>query len=533
MQTSLTQLSPVSRYYVRKLLQQNLGVIQPSEGMTDTQNLTVGSLDVEQALDRLLGDGINTSEKVAELERLAYLHQGLSTQGNLYSDDVAELESKVFSLLGIKKQAPAPAKADLDQKPLIKVEQVVETEPPVIQDDTDALLDDPLLEVEAAPPEPAMIVTLESRLAVLNQLSQFGQKYLGGLLVVNYLQSARPSKPWMSQFQISRSGQVTYAGNQAFDVEQQQDVQEWMTRFIKDCNGVIRNFAQMVKQAEIQIDLPTPAALPPVQPAKTDIDAEDLRRAITQSELRVYYQPIVLLESLQIAGFEALVRWQHPQRGLIPPSQFIPLAESSGLVIDLDWWVLKKACVQVSQWQAQHQFLSGLSISANLSCQQFAQSDLIPQVDAILKATKLDPRCLKLEITEGAIAADAGAVNQTLEQLRAMQLQLSMDDFGTGYSSLGRLQDFPVDVLKIDRSFIQRLGINQGSTEIVRTIITLAHSFGMHVVAEGVETSQQLEVLRSLDCEYVQGYFCYQPLPSDQLENLFKTHPSIFISPAT
>jgi EAL domain-containing protein (putative c-di-GMP-specific phosphodiesterase class I) len=523
MQTSLTQLSPVSRYYVRKLLQQNLGVIQSSEGMANGQDLTAGSLDVELALDRLLGNGINTSEKVAELERLAYLHQGLSTQGNLYSNDVAELESKVFSLLGIKKQAPP----NPDPDPPIKVESVVEPEQPTIQDEP--LLTEALPEVPAQPP---VVITLESRLAVLNQLSQFGQKYLGGLLVVNYLQSARPSKPWMSQFQISRSGQITYAGDQAFDVEEQQDIQEWMTRFIKDCNGVIRNFAQMVKQANIQIDLPTPAALPPVQPVKTDLEAADLRRAITEGELRVYYQPIVLLESLQISGFEALVRWQHPQRGLIPPSQFIPLAESSGLVIDLDWWVLKQACTQVSQWQSQHYFLSGLSISANLSCQQFAQSDLIQQVDTILKATQIDPRCLKLEITEGAIAADAGAVNQTLEQLRAMQLQLSMDDFGTGYSSLGRLQDFPVDVLKIDRSFIQRLGINQGSTEIVRTIITLAHSFGMQVVAEGVETSQQLEVLRSLDCEYVQGYFCYQPLPADQLENLFKTHPSIFISEA-
>ncbi len=527
MQTSLTQLSPVSRYYVRKLLQQNLGVIQPSEGMVEVG--APGSLDVEQALDRLLGDGIDTSAKVAELERLAYLHQGLSTQGNLYSEDVAELESKVFSLLGIKKQAPVAPSSEVEQKPLIKVE--AEPEPAAIAETIDPSLTEALLDVEVAPPPPPpVVITLESRLAVLNQLSQFGQKYLGGLLVVNYLQSARPSKSWMSQFQISRSGQITYAGDQVFGVEQQQDVQEWMTRFIKDCNGVIRNFAQMVKQADIQIDLPTPTPPPPVQPGKTDIEADDLRRAIAQGELRVYYQPIVLLESLQIAGFEALVRWQHPQRGLLPPSQFIPLAESSGLVIDLDWWVLKKACTQVSQWQTQYQFLSNLSISANLSCQQFVQPDLIQQVEAILQQTQINPHSLKLEITEGAIAADAGEVNQTLEQLRAMELQLSMDDFGTGYSSLGRLQDFPVDVLKIDRSFIQRLGINQGSTEIVRTIISLAHSFGMQVVAEGVETSQQLEVLRSLDCEYVQGYFCYQPLPTDQLENLFKTHPSIFIA---
>ncbi|MBW4553713.1 MAG: EAL domain-containing protein [Aphanocapsa sp. GSE-SYN-MK-11-07L] len=503
-------------------------MIQSSQGVVDAG--VPGSLDVEQALDRLLGDGIDTSAKVAELERLAYLHQGLSTQGNLYSDDVAELESKVFSLLGIKKQAPVVPKTEVEQKPLIKVEAGVEPEPVAIAETPDPLLTEPLLEVEVAPPPPPVVITLESRLAVLNQLSQFGQKYLGGLLVVNYLQSARPSRPWMSQFQISRSGQITHAGEQVFGVEQQQDVQEWMTRFIKDCNGVIRNFAQMVKQADIQIDLPTPTVPPPVQPAKTDIDAEDLRRAIAQAELRVYYQPIVLLESLQIAGFEALVRWQHPQRGLLPPSQFIPLAESSGLVIDLDWWVLKKACTQVSQWQTQYSFLANLSISANLSCQQFVQPDLIQQVEAVLRETQINPHSLKLEITEGAIAADAGAVNQTLDQLRAMELQLSMDDFGTGYSSLGRLQDFPVDVLKIDRSFIQRLGINQGSTEIVRTIITLAHSFGMQVVAEGVETSQQLEVLRSLDCEYVQGYFCYQPLPTDQLENLFKTHPSIFIS---
>jgi len=238
-----------------------------------------------------------------------------------------------------------------------------------------------------------------------------------------------------------------------------------------------------------------------------------------RSEFMLHYQPIVSLTTNQIIGFEALVRWQHPELGLISPGEFIPLAEETGLIIPLGLWVLRKACFQLRQWQNEWPNNYPLKMSVNLSVKQFAQADLIAQIDKILLETQLDGGNLKLEITESALIENNGSVTEKMSQLRARNIELCIDDFGTGYSSLSYLHRFPMNTLKIDRSFVNRMGvanlINEGSiqpTEIVRSIITLSHNLGIDVVAEGVETSEQVVQLQALRCEYGQGYLFSKPL---------------------
>jgi diguanylate cyclase (GGDEF)-like protein/PAS domain S-box-containing protein len=237
----------------------------------------------------------------------------------------------------------------------------------------------------------------------------------------------------------------------------------------------------------------------------------DLRWAIERQELRVHYQPIVSLKTGQLAGFEALVRWQHPDRGLISPAEFIPIAEETGLIVPIGEWVLHTACQQTYQWQVQFPTVP-LSISVNLSSKQLSQPHLVQQVDQILQQTGLAPKQLKLEITESSIMQDAVSAAKVLTQLKARNVQISIDDFGTGYSSLSRLHEFPIDTLKIDRSFISLISRSGEKTELVQAIIILAHSLGMDVVAEGVETTEQLARLRQLQCEYGQGYLFSKPL---------------------
>jgi diguanylate cyclase (GGDEF)-like protein len=232
----------------------------------------------------------------------------------------------------------------------------------------------------------------------------------------------------------------------------------------------------------------------------------DLRRALERQELVVYYQPIISVETRRIAGFEALVRWQHPERGFVSPADFIPIAEETGLIIELGRWVLEESCRRMRAWQLVHPQEKPLSISVNLSGKQFTQSNLIEQVKQILRETELDPRSLKLEITESVVMENAEIASSMLLQLRALGVQLSIDDFGTGYSSLSYLHRFPVNTLKIDRSFISRLGAGDENTEIVRTIMTLANNLGMDVVAEGVETEDQLMHLKQIRCQYAQGF---------------------------
>ena len=240
----------------------------------------------------------------------------------------------------------------------------------------------------------------------------------------------------------------------------------------------------------------------------------DLRRAIENQEFEIYYQPIVALDTCRITGFEALIRWHHPERGFVSPAEFIPLAEETGLITEIGSWVLREACRQTQQWSLDDSALAMLTISINLSSRQFMQPNLIKQIQHILDDTRLDPHRLKLEITESAVMENAEVAASMLGQLRNLGIQMSIDDFGTGYSSLSYLHRFPIDTLKIDRSFVNRMCEGDENAEIVRTIVTLATNLGMNVVAEGVETAEQHARLKELDCEYGQGYLFSRPVPA-------------------
>jgi diguanylate cyclase (GGDEF)-like protein len=238
----------------------------------------------------------------------------------------------------------------------------------------------------------------------------------------------------------------------------------------------------------------------------------DLRRAAERQELLVHYQPIVSLETNRLAGFEALARWRHPRRGFVSPADFISIAEETGLIVELGQWVLRESCCQMRAWQLENPRHKTLTISVNLSGKQFTQPNLIEQIRETLEETGLDPRCLKLEITESVVMENAEIAKSMLMQLRALGVKLSIDDFGTGYSSLSYLHRFPVNTLKIDRSFISSMSVGDENMEIVRTILTLANNLGMDVVAEGVETGKQLAQLKEMRCEYGQGYLFSKPL---------------------
>ncbi|MEH1942113.1 MAG: EAL domain-containing protein [Nostoc sp.] len=246
----------------------------------------------------------------------------------------------------------------------------------------------------------------------------------------------------------------------------------------------------------------------------------DLRRAVERQEFQVYYQPIVLLETYKIIGFEALVRWQHPQHGLIPPDSFIPLAEETGLIIPIGYWVLGEACRQMRAWQVQFPTDPPLTISVNLSTKQFSQPGLIDKINQIMQETGLEPGSLKLEITESVLMENIQLAAFMLLQLQQMNIQLHLDDFGIGYSSLSYLHRFPSNALKIDRSFIAKIGANGENLEIVQAIVTLAQSLNIDVIAEGLETLEQLAQLRTMKCKYAQGYFFSQALDSKSVETL-------------
>jgi diguanylate cyclase (GGDEF)-like protein/PAS domain S-box-containing protein len=246
----------------------------------------------------------------------------------------------------------------------------------------------------------------------------------------------------------------------------------------------------------------------------------DLRRAYEREEFIVEYQPIVSLTDFRVCGFEALVRWQHPERGLISPLDFIPVAEECGQILQIGEWVLNQACSKMRGWQERFPADPPLFVTVNLSAKQFTQADLIDQVRKCLDNSGLDPNSLKLEITESVVMDNIETATAMLVQLRALGVRLSIDDFGTGYSSLSYLHRFPIDTLKIDRSFVTRIVNDKENIEIVRTILMLAENLGMDVVAEGVETQEQMVLLRDLSCTSGQGYFFSRPMNIQQAEKI-------------
>lgn len=247
-----------------------------------------------------------------------------------------------------------------------------------------------------------------------------------------------------------------------------------------------------------------------------------LRRAIQRDEFELHYQPQLSLVDGRICGMEALVRWQDPVFGLIGPNDFIPLAEESGLIIELGNWVLEKACQQAVRWRDQG--FQNLRMAVNVSPRQFDQPDLVDSVTSVLEQTGLKAEHLELELTEGSIMTHVDQNTVKLSELKRLGVSISIDDFGTGYSSLAYLQQFPIDKLKIDRSFIENISRDRGDLTLVRTIIGLAHNLGLRVIAEGVETEAQLSLVRSEGCEEVQGYLVGRPCPAAEIEHMLVAH---------
>ncbi|MEA5508844.1 PAS domain S-box protein [Crocosphaera sp. UHCC 0190] len=249
----------------------------------------------------------------------------------------------------------------------------------------------------------------------------------------------------------------------------------------------------------------------------------DLRKAIERKEFQLYYQPIISLKSGKLTGFEALIRWQHPQRNLVFPGHFIPIAEETGLIIPMGEWILEEACQQLKTWQTQFPEFPDLKVSVNLSSKQLRYTNLIDTLDRILEKTQLESHFLKVEITESLLMENIQAATEILLQIKRRRIEICLDDFGTGYSSLSYLHRFPVNTLKIDRSFVMRMEKNNENSEIIRAIISLAHILDMEIIAEGVETASQLAQLKQLGCEQGQGYFFAKPLPKDQVEVLLRS----------
>jgi len=245
----------------------------------------------------------------------------------------------------------------------------------------------------------------------------------------------------------------------------------------------------------------------------------DLRQALDQEEFRVYYQPIVSLQTDKIVGFEALTRWQRPD-GVVSPAEFISVAEEIGLIIPMNRQLVREACQHLRSWQSEFPCSPPLTMSVNVSSREFAQPDFASEIRKSIEQTGVDPDCLQLEIIETIAMADAEKSGHVLSQLKTLGVCLSIDDFGTGYSSLSRLHRIPVNTLKIDRAFISHMDSDSENHEIVRIIIMLAHNLGLKVVAEGTETESQISLLKQLDCEMAQGYFFSRPVDEQSISKL-------------
>ncbi|MBS1802419.1 MAG: EAL domain-containing protein [Acidobacteria bacterium] len=254
----------------------------------------------------------------------------------------------------------------------------------------------------------------------------------------------------------------------------------------------------------------------------------DLRHALDRRELRVFYQPRVMLSTGEIRGFEALVRWNHPARGLIMPGEFISIAEETGLIVEIGAWILKEACRQMKEWHGQYARHPQLDIAVNLSVRQCREPDLVAQIKATLDETGLPPECLHLELTESLLLDDIASARKLLQDLKALGVGLKIDDFGTGYSSLRYLCDLPFDTLKIDRSFTIQLGAGEDTAEdsVIRTIIAMAQNMSMGVIAEGVETEEHVKRLLAIGCHFGQGFFFSKPVSAADTEQLLAGHAS-------
>jgi EAL domain-containing protein (putative c-di-GMP-specific phosphodiesterase class I) len=258
-------------------------------------------------------------------------------------------------------------------------------------------------------------------------------------------------------------------------------------------------------------DTPSPAAF------KEWPRPEDLRHALDHREFVLYYQPVVELTTRRIVGLEALIRWQHPERGLIPPLEFIPQAEKNGLIFPLGDWGLGEACHQLQSWQEGRPWLNGIRVCVNLSARQFTRDGLADHIQSLLLQTNLSGCHLGLEMTESSLIPSISTAANVLASLHRLGVSLHMDDFGTGYSSLSHLHRFPFDVLKIDRSFVQRMNTGDQPLQIVQTIVELAHALEMDVVAEGIEIEEQLGLLQKMGCRYGQGFLFAPPLPAEEI----------------
>jgi EAL domain-containing protein (putative c-di-GMP-specific phosphodiesterase class I) len=243
-----------------------------------------------------------------------------------------------------------------------------------------------------------------------------------------------------------------------------------------------------------------------------------LRNALERNEFVLHYQPQVDLKTGQIVGMEALIRWKHPELGMVPPGRFIGIAEETGLIVQIGAWVMRTACAQNKAWQDAG--LGRLRVAVNLSARQFGAADLVASLESVLADTMLDPDCLEIELTESLFMSEVTPAVDLLHRMKSLGVNLSIDDFGTGYSSLSYLSRFPIDVLKIDRSFVADITSDANDAAIVTSIIALAHNLKLAVIAEGVETLEQLDYLRSHGCDEMQGYFFSKPLAAEEFEQL-------------
>ena len=256
----------------------------------------------------------------------------------------------------------------------------------------------------------------------------------------------------------------------------------------------------------------------------------ELREAIANRELILYYQPIISLESFQIKGFEALVRWRHPIKGVISPEKFIPLAEETGLIIPLGEWVMYEACRQLKVWHDTLPAANSLTMSINVAGEQLHDPNFLDIIDRIVAETQVNPQCLKLEMTESMLIEDTEQLIEVLQQIKTRHIQLSIDDFGTGYSSLSYLPQFPIDILKIDQSFVNAMNVEPQNLEIIKTIITLAQVLNMKIIAEGIETQIQSDILKSLKVEFGQGFLFSKPLTVEEAEDKILDRNARFVN---